>query len=272
MINNKAKITTYTKYGVENIRKCEEYVNILRPDKSSAVYQQFNKLISDKVNTAMQWLSERNKEYTWNERIDGHLYRLYIPEKDLLLDFEFYPVINRNYNYIRINYDTDIITVLEKMFPAQVINTQELDYWKLSQKATNKFLRESNHSPVYDKSTLSIALVKDTTIYQCVVIKQNRILANVTRRNCSVPYGTYMLLRYLNEMFEIPEILIKDNLDNSYTTLMYELLNLPIVDRTCKKKIWWSIDKQSWHISLSERKDYIPFYFTEQVTYRYPNK
>lgn len=272
MLNDKAKRTTYDKYGVENIRQSEEYVNIIRPDTSTELYRQFNKVMNDKVNQAMSWLSERDIEYVWSNWIDGHLYRLCIPEKDLLLDFEFYPVMNSQYNYIRINYDTNIITILERLFPETIINTQDLDIWKITRKAMNKFLRENGAKPIYDKSILILALIKDSTIFQCMAIKENRIVVNITKRRCAIPYGTYILFRYLNEIFEIPEISIKSNCDDSYKLLLYELLNLPIVSKTPKKKIWWSPKGAKWHIDRSEADKYIPFYFTEQVTYSYPKK
>jgi len=271
MINDKAKRTTYDKYGVENIRQAEEYVNIIRPDRSTELYRQFNKVMNDKVNQAMTWLSERSIEYVWSNWIDGHLYRLCIPEKDLLLDFEFYPVMNSQYNYIRINYNTNIIDVLERLFPKTVVNTEELDVWKITPKAMNKFLRENKTNPIYDKSILILALVKDSTIFQCMAIKRNKVIVNVTRNKCSVPYGTYILLRYFNEVFEIPEIQIKNNCDNSYKMSLYELLNLPVVSKTAKKKIWWSPESTKWHIDKSESENYIPFYFTEQITYSYPS-
>ena len=76
-----------------------------------------------------------------------------------------------------------------------------------------------------------------------------------------------MLLRYLTEALEIPELIIKDNCDNSYSMSMYQLLNLPIDKKRPKKKIWWSPQGTSWHVDNTE--EYIPFYFTEQITYRY---
>jgi len=269
MLNDKAKLTIYNKYGVENIRQCEEFVNIIHPDKECKAYKDFNALMASKVNEAMKWLSNKNIEYIWNEWIDGHLYRLYIPEKDVLLDFEYYPVINKNYNYIRINYDTDITRVLGKLFPSKIIETNELQFCKAVQKSTNKFLKTNDVNPVYYKDIFRATYIKDEKIYQCIILRDNKIITNVVQKDCSIPYGTYMLLRYLNEWFEIPEILIPSNLDNSYTTAMYELLDLPIVQTTPKKKIWWNIKGTKWHITEDERKDYIPFYFTERITYKY---
>lgn len=242
-------------------------MNLSIPDKTAEIYTRYGELVNSKINLAMGWLEERKIEYVWNDWIDGHLYRLYIPVKDLILDFEFYPVNNINYNYIRINYNTDIIKTLEKLFPEQIVDTQELNLWKLNQKTTNRFLKDNGASPIYDKNVLRVALVKNTEICQCMVIKDNQIKANVTKRNCSVPYGTYILLRYLNEMFGIPEIYIKSNLDNSYITSMYQLLNLPIISKTAKKKIWWSPKETKWHPENSD--NYMPFYFTEKITYLY---
>lgn len=245
-------------------------MNISYLDKESKVYEQFCSVIQNSVNAASAWLENRGIEYTWNMWIDNHLYRLYLPSKDLLLDFECYPVICQNYNYMRINYNDDIIAILERLFPETTIETQEMEYWKLTQKATNKFLRENGHNAIYDKSVLTIALVKDNIIYQCIVIKRNRVMANVTKRNCAVPYGTYMLLRYLNEMFGFDEISINTNLDNSYMTNLYQLLELPRHKITSKKKIWWNAEKPAWHIDMKRINEYIPVYFTEHITYKYP--
>lgn len=266
-MNTKAINTIYNRYGEENIRKCEEYASIIRPDPESPTYKEFTRQITEKVNSAMAWLSERNIEYSWNERINGHLYRLIIPSKDLLFDFEFYPVINSDYNYIRINYDSDIIAILGRLFPEQVFDTQELQVWHLNQKACNKFLRENNTAPIYDNHILRLAFTKEADIYQCMILKQNKVITNITAKNCLVKYGTYMLFRYLNESLEIPEIIIKTNLDNSYTASMYQLLNLPIISKTDKRRIWWSPNDTKWH--TDNRDNYIPFYFTENITYKY---
>lgn len=272
MINDKAKITTYNRYGVENIRQSEEYVNIIHPDKTSELYQQFNKVMNDKVSLAMSWLSERNIEYVWSNWIDGHLYRLCIPEKDLLLDFEFYPVNNMNYNYIRINYDTNILDVLGRVFPTEVVDTQDMQFYILTPRRTNQFLKENGHSPIYDKHVLRAGLVKGEEIYQCIIVKQNKITVNLTKQNAKVVHGTYMILRYLVESLGFSEILIKDNCNDSYRMSLYELLNLPAISKTAKKKIWWNLDKPKWHINKQESENYMPFYFTEQITYKYPSK
>lgn len=267
MFTDKQKLSVYSRYNVSNVAKSEEFVHIIKPDKTTELYKQFELMMNEKVSAATNWLSDRNIEYTWNEWIDGHLYRLCIPDKDLLFDFECYPVNNMNYNYIRINYDSDIIQILERQFPDTIINTADTEFYKLTQKATNKFLKENNHPPIYYKGVLRAALVKDGIIYQCMVLKQNKIIANITKRNCSIPYGTYVVLRYLTEALEIPELIIKDNCDNSYSMSMYQLLNLPIDKKRPKKKIWWSPQGARWHVDDTE--GYIPFYFTEQITYKY---
>lgn len=244
-------------------------MNISKPDISSMVYKQYITLVNNKVDTAMSWLSDRGIDYVWNYWIDNHLYRLYIPCKDLILDFECYPQINNTYNYIRINHDTDMIGLLEKLFPATIIDTQDLTVWKLNQKATNHFLRSNGASPIYDKTVLRIALVKDNTIYQCVVLKGDMIIANVTKRNCAVPYGTYILLRYLNEIFGVAGITIKDNRDNSYNTTLYQLINLRVISKSPKLKIWWNPDGVKWRIKSTEENKYVPLYLTEHIIYRY---
>jgi hypothetical protein len=244
-------------------------MNINHPDTNSEAYRQFLGMTNQKVSLAANWLASRKIDYVWNYWIGNHLYRLYIPTKELLLDFEYYPVNNIEYNYIRINFDTDVIQVLEKLFPNIILDTEELDVWKLTQLATNKFLREQGVSPIYDKNVLRIALVQDKTIYQCIIIKSNKIVANVTRRNCAVPYGTYILLRYLNEIFGISEILIKESCNNSYTNALYQILNLPIVSQTCKKKIWWSANGTQWKIKKEQTDQFIPFYYCEDRVYRY---
>lgn len=245
-------------------------MNITLPDIKSKAYKDYIYLTNWKVSEAISWLTDRSIDYIWNNRIDGHLYRLYIPAKDLLLDFELYPVNNVNYNYIRINPDTDIIELLERLFPETIMDTQELSVWKLNQRASNRFLRENEASPVYDKQVIRLALVKDLTIYQCIILKDNRIIANVTKKKCSVPFGTYILLRHLNEMFGFSGILIKEDLDDSYANTIYQILNLPVVSKTSKKRIWWSKDKTSWHIKRELASQFVPFYYCESVVYKYP--
>lgn len=245
-------------------------MNIQTPEQTSEIYKQFLQIINAKVSIMIGWLTDHEIEYIWNNWIDNHLYRLYIPKKDLLLDFECYPVNNVNYNYIRVNFDTDVIQLCERIFPKTVVNTDSLTVWKLTQKASNKFLKENNAAPVYYKDVLRVGWVKDTEIYQCIILNKNKIIANVTKKNCNVMYGTYMLLRYLNEMFGIDEILIKSDFDDSYENLLYQILNLPVLHKTNKKKIWWNPEKTKWHIAESERDQYIPFYFSERVIYKYP--
>lgn len=245
-------------------------MNISQPNPDSEVYKQFLILINQKVSQAVMWLGYKHIDYVWNNRINNHLYRLYIPKKDLLLDFEYYPMNNVEYNYIRVNFDTDVIQLLEHLFPTTVIDTNELDVWKLHQKATNHFLRENRASPVYDSNVLRLALVKNNVIYQCIVVKGNRIIRNVTKRDCSVPYGTYILLRYLNEMFGVSEVLITESTENSYMNTLYQILNLPIVVQTNKKKIWWNPDGCKWKIKKEQTSQFVPFYYCETVVYRYP--
>ena len=245
-------------------------MNISKPDTTSKVYKQFIGLLNQKVSTAVVWLNCHHIEYSWNNWIGGHLYRLYIPCKDLLLDFEYYPVNNIEYNYIRINFDTDIEQLLGHVFPDRVYNTEDLKVWKLVRLGSNKFLRGNGASPVYDNKTLRLAWVDGTEILQCMILKGNKIITNVTRNNCSVFWGTYMMLRYFNESFGVDEILIKECMDSSYTAAMYQLLHLPIVAQTKKKKIWWSPEGTKWHIKREDTDKYIPFYFCETVTYRYP--
>ena len=244
-------------------------MNISHPDINSDTYKQFLGLINQKVSLAVMWLTGRQIEYVWNYWIGDHLYRLYIPSKELLLDFEYYPINNVDYNYIRVNFDTDIIQLLERLFPNIVMDTKELDVWKLTQLATNRFLRENKATPIYDKSVLRLALVKDKTIYQCIVIKNNKVIANVTKLNHSVPYGTYILFRYLNEMFCIPEILIRENMDNSYTNTLYQVLNMQIISQTSKKKIWWNPKGTKWKIKKEQTDQFIPFYYCESRIYKY---
>ena len=244
-------------------------MNILQPDTNSKVYKQFITMIKAKAGIAEVWLINHKIDYIWNYHIGNHLYRIYIPCKDLLLDFEYYPVNNIEYNYIRINYDTDIIDLLETIFPENMIDTQELTPYKLKQRAANRFLRENSASPVYDRDVLRLALVKNQTIYQCMIIKNNKVIANVTKQNCSIPYGTYILFRYLTEMFGFEELLIRECMNNSYTNTLYQVLNMSIVSQTSKKKIWWNPIETKWHIKREDTNKYIPFYLCEQRIYKY---
>jgi hypothetical protein len=243
-------------------------MNINKPDIASEVYKQFEEIINQKVNSAVAWLC--GIKYIKDYIVDEHLYRLYIPCKDLLLDFEWFPVINPNFNYVRVDFLTDIENVLEKIFPETIIDTQQLDVWKLNQLPVNKFLRRNGHSPIYDDNVIRLALVGDNmTIYQCVILKDNKIIANVTEQSCSVPYGTLILLRQLNEVLGISDILIKENLNNSYHHNLYRILGLPVVSKSIKKKIWWSPEGTKWRIKKEHTDKYIPFYYCEDITYKY---
>ena len=241
-------------------------MNIDYPDKSSKIYHQFLDMTNQKVNDAMAWLGAKGIEYVWNYWIDNHLYRLYIPDKDVLLDFECYPVCNDNYNYIRINYDADIIKVLEKLFPETILKTNDLNVWKLNQKVINKFLKDNDVSPVYDKNVLRLGWVKDGIIYQGMVLQEDKIIRKVTKQNCNVELGIYMLLRYFNEVYGINHIKIPETLDNSYANMLYQILGLPYV-KSIKRKVWWSPDKVVWR--TSDKNSYIPFYLCESVEYIY---
>lgn len=238
------------------------------PDKNSTIYKQFISLINNKVNEMIAWLSEQNIEYVWNNWINEHLYRLYIPEKDLLFDFEYFPVYNNEYNYIRVNFDTDVISLLERLFPATIFDTEDLDIWVLKQKACNHFLRENNASPVYDKTALRIAWVKDKEICQCIVVQGDWIIRNVTKQNCSIRFGTYMLLRYLNEAFGISEISFKESLGNSMPIMLYQILKIPYMQEH-KKKIWWSPECTKWKIKREQTDKFISLYYPETRIYRY---
>ena len=244
-------------------------MNISKPDTNSEVYQRFIQEVRSKVGRAEVWLIEHKIDYIWNYWAGNHLYRLYIPSKDLLLDFEYYPVNNYEYNYIRINFDMDVIKLLNGLFTDNVIDTQELDVWNINQKRSNRFCRENNSAPIYDRSTLRLALVKENTIYQSIVLKDNRIISNVVKSGWSVPYGTYILLRYLNEMLGISEILIKDTASSSYSNIFYQIIGATAISKTDKKKIWWSPSGAKWHIKREDTDKYIPFYYCESVIYKY---
>ena len=245
-------------------------MNTSQPDKTSPIYASFLSHMNQKVDSAIAWLSERNIEYIWNNWIDNHLYRLYIPEKDLLLDFEYYPVIDPNYNYVRVNFDTNIENVLARLFPETMLDTEDMTVWKLTQKAANKFLRENGAPPIYYKDVLRLGYVKDMEIYQCIIIRRDTIIADVTKKDCKVAFGTYMLLRYLNEAFGFDHIKIRETFDNSYINTFYQLLGLPAEHKSPKRKVWWSPDKVVWRTDHPE--NYIPFYLTESVTYTYPKE
>ena len=245
-------------------------MNISRPDTNSKVYHQFLGMINQKVSLAANWLIARKIKYIWDYFAGGHLYKLYIPAKELLLDFEWYPEISPEYNYIRVNFDTDIIQLLEQIFPNIVINTQDVEVWKLHQTAVNRFLRENGASPVYDKNVLRLGYVENGIIYKCMILKDNKIIRNVNKRGCAIEYGTFMLLRQFNEAFGVPEILIKETLGNSYTNFMYSYIQASIISHTDKKKIWWSHNGTKWKIKKEQTNQFIPFYYCGDVVYRYP--
>jgi len=244
-------------------------MNISKPDINSKVYHQFLGAINQKVSIAAAWLVARGINYVWDYWAAGHLYRLYIPAKDLLLDFEWYPERPLAYDYIRVNFDTDIIRLLERLFPNIILETNDLDVWKFRQTAANKFLKENGASPVYDKNVLRLGYVKDETIYKCMILKGNQIIRNVNKRGCAVKYGTFMLLRQFNEAFGVPEILIKDTLGDSYSSTMYQMIHAEPISHTDKKKIWWSPSGTKWKIKKEQTSQFIPFYYCGDVVYRY---
>lgn len=241
-------------------------MNIVQPQITSSGYKSFLALINNKIGIAMDWLYSRGINYILDFYLDGHLYRMYIPKKDVLLDFECYPVINDMHNYIRVNYDTDIIQVLERLFPETVLDTDELDIWVLKQIKINKFLRENGSSPVYDKNVLRLAWVKDDVVYQCMVLQGNKVIRNVTKHNHSIKFGTYMLLRYINEGYGVEDIEIPETLDNSFSNMLYQMLGLPY-RKSIKRKILWSPNRVLWR--SNDLNNYIPFYLCEKVTYTY---
>lgn len=244
-------------------------MNISHPDTNSTVYKQFISSILDKVGKVELWLIEHKIDYVWNYWLGNHLYRIYIPSKDLLLDFEYYPVSHRDYNYIRINFDDDVVSVLQTIFPETVFDTQDLNIDELSQRDANHFLREQGAAPVYDKSALRLGWSKDNTIYQCVIVKDNKIIANVVRKNCAISYGTYMTLRYLNELYGLSGILFRESLNNSIRHITYQILDVPFTAHELKKKIWWNPTGAKWHIKREDTDKYIPFYYCGYRVYKY---
>lgn len=247
-------------------------MNICKPNTESAVYKQFISEITAKVSKAVNWLEAHSIKYVQNYTINNHLYRIYILDKDLLLDFENYPCIATEYNYIRINYDTDIISLLETIFPETILDTASLEVWKLNRRSCNRFLKENGISPIYDTNVLRIAFVRDATIYQCIVLKDNRIIANVTKHSCSIKLGTYMLLRYLTEVFGVDDLQIKVSSGNSYSNILYQCLGLPCIYASDKKKIWWSASETKWHIKREDTNKYIPFYYCGYHVYKYSSQ
>lgn len=270
---DKKKQTVYARYGVVNVSKSEEFAHICRPDKYSPVYHEFIEHINYTVGKLGKLLSDNNIAYSANEFIDGHLYRIYIPCKDLLIDFEYYPVVNFRYNYMRINYNDDIEIIFMQLFPKEIISTEDAEVWVLTQRANNRFLKENKSSPIYDKSVLRLALVKDREIYQSITLKYdevkqyNKIISNVSKLNSQVDYGTVILLRYFKEIYDCEDIHINSSCDNSYRETTYQLMNMKLVDQQCKKKIWWSPKGCNWHVKKEHIDEYVPFYFTEKRTW-----
>lgn len=264
------KSTNLSRYGVSNVSKLEEFAHISRPDKYSPVYHEFIELISYKVGQLAKLLTEHNIQFSSNEFINGHLYRIYIPEKDLLFDFENYPVINYNYNYIRINYFDDISEIFNYLYPKNIIGIDDIEVWQLTQKANNRFLRANGYSSIYDKYALRLALVRDNEIYKSMSItydeksKHNKIISNATSKEHSVEYGTVILLNYFKNFYDITNIELKSNLDNSFRETAYQLMGMKVIDQQCKKKIWWSPIKPEWHIKKEHIDEYVPYYFTEK--------
>lgn len=263
----------FRKYGVSNVSKLEEYAHICRPDKYSPVYHEFTEHVSFKVGQLAKILTDNNIQFSSNEFIDGHLYRIYIPEKDLLLDFEYYPVVNYNYNYVRINYNDDMLSVFNRLFPSHVYDTDDVDVWELTQKADNHFLRENGYSPIYDKSAIRLGLVLNDEIYQSMTVKCNgtagKVVTNAVRTNCQVNFGSIILLRYFKEVYSLDTIEVKSNLDNSFRETTYQLMGMKLIDQQCKKKIWWSPAKSEWHVKKEHTDEYVPFYFTEKRIWLY---
>ena len=129
-------------------------MNLSKPDIYSEVYKQFIQMIKEKVSQAEVWLISHKIDYIWNYWIGNHLYRIYIPQKELLIDFEYFPINNVEYNYLRVNFNDDIILLLENIFPTNILDTQELSVYKLNQRVTNRFLKETGNAPVYDNNVL----------------------------------------------------------------------------------------------------------------------
>lgn len=244
-------------------------MNISKPDTSSEVYKAFIAHIKSKVELAELWLIQHKIDYIWNYWVGNHLYRLYIESIDLLLDFEYYPVSNYDYNYIRVNFDTDILQLLEMIFPTTVIDTAEANFCIADQRECNRFLKENNSPPVYDKQALRVVWVKDNIIYQCIVVKDGVIIRDVKKLGCTIVCGTFMALRYLTEVLHLPEITIKANIGNSYSIRTYQHLKLSGRPQSCKRKIWWSPSDTKWKIKKEDTDRYIPFYYCEDIEYKF---
>lgn len=270
MFNDKAARTILSRYGVSNVSKSEEFVHISKPDKYSPIYHEFTEHISTKVGQLAKLLADHNIPFSANEFIDGHLYRLSIPNKDLLFDFEYYPVINYNYNYIRVNYNDDIEVLFKKLYPANILSYDNIEVWQIPQITSNRFLKETGVSPIYDKSAIRLAIMHNGEIYQSAVVKRDKeckegkLVSNVTRLDYQVEYGTILLLRYFKERYDISSIEIHSNIDNSFQEITYQLLGMKILSEQHKKKIWWSPKGCEWHIKKEHINEYVPFYFTEK--------
>lgn len=272
---SKHKHTMQLRYGVNNVGQLEEYAHICRPDKYSPIYHEFTEHISFKVGQLAKLLTDHGIQFSSNEFINGHLYRIYIHDKDLLLDFEYYPVVNFSYNYIRVNYNDDMELLYKRLFPAIILETEDVDVWKLTQKADNHFLRENGYSPIYDKTALRLGLVWQDNIYQSATAAYDQhtgytnIVVNANRIDSQVNFGTVILLSYFKNFYEMDNIAVKSNLDNSFRETTYQLMGMKLIDQQCKKKIWWSPAKSEWHVKKEHTDEYVPFYFTEKRIWIY---
>lgn len=266
--------TNLNKYGVSNVGKLEEFVHICRPDKYSPVYHEFTEHISFKVGQFAKLLTDNKIPFCSNEFIDGHLYRIWIPHKDLLFDFEYYPVPNFNYNYIRVNYNDDMELLYKKLFPSVILETEQVEVWKLTQRANNRFLKQNERAPVYGNA-LRLGFVYNDEIYQSMTVVYdekndcNNVICNVSKIDYQVNFGTVLLLRYFKDAYSMDNIRIKSNLDNSFRETTYQLMGMKLVDQQCKKKIWWSPAKSEWHVKKEHTDEYVPFYFTEKRIWLY---
>lgn len=272
---DKTKDTLLIKYGVTNVSKLEEFVHISRPDKFSPIYHEFIELINFKVGQFAKILTDHNIKFSSNEFINSHLYRIYIIDKDVLLDFEFYPVPNFNYNYIRVRYDQDMKLLYKMLFPSVILEPETLEVWKLTQRADNKFLRDIGASPIYHKDVLRLGIVNKGCILQTMVIRYdkkdgyNKLISDVTTPGVRINLGTMWLLRYFKEMFDINDIRVVSDLDNSYKEITYHLMGMKLLSHDSKKKIWWSPNGCKWHIKKEHTEEYVPYYFTEKRVWVY---
>lgn len=267
--------TILIKYGVSNVSKLEEFVHISRPDKFSPVYQEYLEHINTKVGLLAKLLTDHNIKFSCNEFINGHLYRLYIIDKDILLDFELYPVPNHNYNYVRVNYDQDIDILYKSLFPSVILEPETLEVWELTQRIDNHFLRSIGRSPIYHKDVIRLGIVSGGCILQSMTIKtdsvsgHNKVIANAITPGARINLGTMWLLRYFKEVYGMQQIEITSNRDNSIQETMYQLMGMRLSDQQFKKKIWWAPDKTEWHIKKEHTEEYVPFYFTEKRIWLY---